>query len=207
MWVPKGILASIDKLCSRFLWARSKVEHVTPWVAWDKISRPKEWGGWGIKHLSFFSKSLAAKLAWRFISTDSLWSSVTKRKYIDLATAIEWVHMPVKSSKNSSVVWNALVALAHTIEQGLAWKVGDSSRVRIGCDPWVGCSKRFALSPDLKLFLNEWGFLFLNQVANPRTTSIWRQGWLPEVDLHLEERWREEWSLFVLDLQNSSVCI
>ena len=41
MWVPKGILASIDKLCSRFLWAGSKVEHVTPWVAWEKIVRPK----------------------------------------------------------------------------------------------------------------------------------------------------------------------
>eukprot|EP00253_Pinus_taeda_P029586 PITA_29586 len=147
MWVTKGILASIDKLCSRFLWAGSKVEHVTPWVAWDKISRPKEWGGWAIKHLSFFSKSLAAKLAWRLISTNSLWSTVTKRKYIASATTMEWVRNPIKSSKNASVV------------------------------------------------------------ANPRTTTIWRQGWLTEADLHLEERWREEWSLFVLDLQNSSVQI
>ena len=61
--VPKGILASIDKLCSRFLWAVSKVEHMTPWVAWDKIVRPKEWGGWGIENLLPFSKSLAVKLA------------------------------------------------------------------------------------------------------------------------------------------------
>ena len=115
--------------------------------------------------------------------------------------------MPMKSSKNVSVVWKAVVALTHTIEQGLTWKVGDGSRVRVGCDPWVGCSARFALSPDLIFFLNDWGLHYLNQVANPRTTSIWRQGWLSGADLLLEERWMEEWSLFVLDLQNSSVRI
>lgn len=157
--------------------------------------------------MSFFLESLAAKLAWRLISTDSLWSTVTKIKYIAPATVMEWVRNPVKSSKNASVVWKAVVSLAHTIEQGLAWKVGDGTRVRVGCDPWAGCSDRYALSHDLKLFLNERGYLFLNQVPNLRTTTIWRQGWLTEVDLHLEERWREEWSLFVLDLQNSSVQI
>ncbi len=62
-WVPKGILSSIDKLCSRFLWAGSKSEKVTPWIAWDKVAHPKEWGGWGIKNLACFSQYLAAKLA------------------------------------------------------------------------------------------------------------------------------------------------
>eukprot|EP00253_Pinus_taeda_P019452 PITA_19452 len=82
-WVPKGVLSQIDKVCSRFLWAGSKSEKVTPWIAWDKVARPKEWGGWGIKNLQCFSQSLAAKLAWRLISFDNLWTTVTKRKYID----------------------------------------------------------------------------------------------------------------------------
>ena len=71
-WVPKGVLSSIDKLCSRFMWAGSKTEKVISWIAWDKVARPKEWGGWGIKNLQCFSQTLAAKLAWRLISFDNL---------------------------------------------------------------------------------------------------------------------------------------
>ena len=161
-WVPKGILASIDKLCSKFLWAGSKLEHVTPWVAWDKITRPKEWGGWGIKNLPSFSKSLAAKLAWHLISTESLWVSVIKRKYINQASVLDWIRSPVKSSKNASLVWKAVVASVQTIEQGLAWNVGDGTQVRLGCDPWVGCLDSFSLSPALVDYLNERGFYTLN---------------------------------------------
>lgn len=62
-WVPKCILLKINKICSRFFWTGQKKDHVTPWVAWDKIVRPKCWGGWGIKDLFPFSESLAAKLA------------------------------------------------------------------------------------------------------------------------------------------------
>eukprot|EP00253_Pinus_taeda_P006064 PITA_06064 len=60
-WVPKGILEKIRRICSRFLWAGSKENTVLPWVAWEKVARPKDWGGWGIKSLPDFSVSLVAK--------------------------------------------------------------------------------------------------------------------------------------------------
>eukprot|EP00253_Pinus_taeda_P008941 PITA_08941 len=77
-WVPKGVLHKIKKLCSRFLWAGAKEDSVLPWVAWDKIARPKEWGGWGIKNLNDFSTSLAAKSGWRLITSENLWTRVVK---------------------------------------------------------------------------------------------------------------------------------
>eukprot|EP00253_Pinus_taeda_P022819 PITA_22819 len=83
-WVPKGILDKIRRICSRFLWAGSKEDSVLPWVAWEKVARPKEWGGWGIKNLSDFSLSLAPKSGWRIIKMENLWTRVVKRKYIDL---------------------------------------------------------------------------------------------------------------------------
>eukprot|EP00253_Pinus_taeda_P011344 PITA_11344 len=60
-WIPKGVLEKIRRLCCRFLWAGSSENSVLPWVSWEKIARPKEWGGWGIKRLPEFSLSLAAK--------------------------------------------------------------------------------------------------------------------------------------------------
>ena len=117
-WVPKGILSSIDKLCRNFLWTGSKQDNVSPWVAWDKITKPKEWGGWGIKNLPSFSKSLAAKLAWRLISSDYLWASVIKRIYINQGSVLDWIRSLVKYSKNASIVWKAVVASVQTIERG-----------------------------------------------------------------------------------------
>eukprot|EP00253_Pinus_taeda_P029977 PITA_29977 len=64
-WIPKGVMEKIRRLCCRFLWAGSKENTVLPWVAWDKLARPKDWGGWGIKRLPEFSLSLAAKSGWR----------------------------------------------------------------------------------------------------------------------------------------------
>eukprot|EP00253_Pinus_taeda_P032437 PITA_32437 len=131
-WVPKGILNKIRRIRSRFLWAGSKEDSVLPWVAWEKVARPKEWGGWGIKNLSDFSISLAAKSRWRIIKKkENLWTRVVKRKYIDPIPLEEWIRNPIKKGKNASVVWKATVE-AFKVEKigfssiwGQAWKSGE----------------------------------------------------------------------------------
>ena len=95
-WIPKGTLHKIKRICSRFLWSGAKEDSVLPWVSWDKIARPKEWGGWGIKNLNDFSNSLAAKSGWRLISSENLWTRVVKRKYIDPMPLENWIHDPTK---------------------------------------------------------------------------------------------------------------
>eukprot|EP00253_Pinus_taeda_P017522 PITA_17522 len=204
-WVPKGILNSIEKLCSRFLWAGSKSKRVILWIAWDKIARPKEWGGWGIKNLACFSQSLAAKLAWRLNSNENLWTSVSKRKYIDPLSTLDWIRLPQKSSKNSSVIWKVVVASVNIIEKGLAWSVGDGIQIRLGRDPWIGCSERFSLSQGLVLALKDRGLYTLNQVVDPRASTIWSQGWFQGRDLNLNDDRLEEWDWYIRDLLNSSV--
>jgi len=80
---------------------------VLPWVDWDKVARPKEWGGWGIRYLSSLASSLAAKLGWRLISTVNLWMTVIKRKYIDPIPMNDWLQRPDKKSPHVSAVWRA----------------------------------------------------------------------------------------------------
>eukprot|EP00253_Pinus_taeda_P010845 PITA_10845 len=124
-WIPKGVMEKIRRIYCRFLWAGSKESSGLPWVAWDKVARPKEWGGWGIKRLPEFSISLAAKSGWRLISMENLWTRVVKRKYIDPIPLEEWIRSQNKKVKNSSAIWKATVEAFSVIEQGLAWKVGD----------------------------------------------------------------------------------
>eukprot|EP00253_Pinus_taeda_P036198 PITA_36198 len=180
-WIPKGILEKIRRLCCRFLWAGSSEKSVLPWVAWEKIARPKEWGGWGIKQLPEFSLSLAAKSGWRLI-TD-------------------------KKTKHSSIIWKATVEAFFEIEKGLAWKVGDGRNVRIGRDPWVGCNKSYALSPGILRHLDSKGFYTLNQVEKVGLSTIWGQAWKSAVELGLDFRWHNEWSTYIDELHRSNVRI
>ena len=124
-WMSRGILEHIRKICHKFLWAGSKEDHSLSWVAWEKIAQPKEWGGWGIKELPSFVKSLAAKMGWSLLNKDSLWFMVMRRKYIDPGDIVDWVWNPVMSTKGGSAVWRATLQAMDLIEEGLAWKVGN----------------------------------------------------------------------------------
>jgi hypothetical protein len=82
-WVPKGILDKIRQLFFQLLWfGEAGMKKLVP-ASWKKLAVPKSLGGWGLKkekasspkiswtlgaekHL-LFSKSLAAKNAWRLI--------------------------------------------------------------------------------------------------------------------------------------------
>lgn len=48
------------------------------------------------------------------------------------------------------------------------------------------------------------GLYTLNQVADPRVSTIWSEGWIQGRDLHLDEEWPKEWDLYRRDLLNSS---
>lgn len=204
-WIPRGIIHKIRQICSRFLWSGSKENSVLPWVAWDKIARPKEWGGWGIKQLVDFCQSLAAKSGWRIVVADNLWTRVVKRKYIDPIPLEDWIRSPNKKGRNCSVIWKATVDAFKIIEQGLAWQVGNGECVRIGKDPWVGCNDLYALSPGLLDHLASKGINHLSQIENPRLSSIWGQGWKSVADLDLDLRWQEEWNAFIQELKRSNV--
>eukprot|EP00253_Pinus_taeda_P022843 PITA_22843 len=206
-WIPKGVMEKIRRICCRFLWSGSKESSGLPWIAWDKVARPKEWGGWGIKRSPDLNISLAAKSGWRLISMENLWTRVVKRKYIDPIPIDEWIRSQNKKAKNSSAVWKATVEAFSVIEQGLAWKVGDGKQIRIGRDPWVGCNDAFALSPGLLRHLDTKGILTLNQVERVGQSTIWGQAWKNEEDLGINARWKNEWEGFIKEIQRTNVRI
>eukprot|EP00253_Pinus_taeda_P024113 PITA_24113 len=206
-WIPKGVLEKIRRLCSRFLWAGSSENSVLPWVAWEKIARPKVWGGWGIKRLPDFSLSLAAKSGWRLLSVENLWTRVIKRKYIDPLPLDAWIRSQDKKTKHSSIIWKATVEAFTVIEKGIAWKVGDGKNVRIGRDPWVGCNQSYALSPGILRHLDHKGIYTLNQVEKVGFSTLWGQAWKSAVELGLDFRWHHEWSSFIEELHRSNVRI
>eukprot|EP00253_Pinus_taeda_P007952 PITA_07952 len=105
-------------------------------------------------------------------------------------------------SKESS---KATLESFKVIEQGLAWKIENGEKVRIGKDPWVGCNGNYALSPDLILQLEGKDLRFLSQVEKPGFSSIWGQAWKNGAELELGQRWWNEWNVFTQELLRSNI--
>jgi len=58
--VPKDILDQMRKKCYGFLWTNRKAREGIL-VKWDRIVRPKELGGWGLKNMYVFNQALETK--------------------------------------------------------------------------------------------------------------------------------------------------
>jgi hypothetical protein len=51
-------------------------------------------GSWGIKVLPLFSQALVAKGMWRVLSSEDLWKTLIKRKYIKPLSLEKWIRCP-----------------------------------------------------------------------------------------------------------------
>lgn len=75
--LPKKTINRINKLSSDFLW-RGKKEK----ISWLTVYSPKEEGGMGLGSIEDINVVGSIKLAWRFISDESLFSVWTRNKYL-----------------------------------------------------------------------------------------------------------------------------
>jgi hypothetical protein len=80
--VPISIIHKIQQLMENFLWRGANKTTGYHLSKWQTIASPKDLGGWGIRNIFWFAKSLAAKSCWRGISGNSFWSQILKGKYL-----------------------------------------------------------------------------------------------------------------------------
>ena len=62
--IPVSVLNKLRSLSFAFLWGSSDHKHRYHLTNWRELSWPKEYGGWGIKHLNWFSIALRMKNLW-----------------------------------------------------------------------------------------------------------------------------------------------
>jgi hypothetical protein len=149
VWIPKGILDKARWICLCFIWSKPQDQHTPPWAKWDCLSRQKALGGWGMKNIFMFSKSLAAKFGWRFLLSASLWTSVVEHKYIRSDSLEDWIRKLVKSHPNCSIIWKVVISSFPVVGDGLSWRVDKCDRAQIGVDPWLRCGISHIMPNDL----------------------------------------------------------
>lgn len=129
-----GFLLLCDKLTSiirDFWWGSEKGKRRTAWVAWKDLILSKGQGGLGFRDSRIFNQALLARQVWRILDNpDSVCARLLKAKYFPRGCLIDTV-----TPANASPTWNAILHGLDLLKQGLIWRIGNGSSVRIWRDP------------------------------------------------------------------------
>jgi len=91
-----------------------------------------------MKIIFIFSKDLSSKSCWRLITRGNLWTQVIIQKYIYRGSILEWIINEKKKKFMCSIMWKEVIHSFEVVGEGLAWCIGNGSKVHIGSHPWLG---------------------------------------------------------------------
>jgi hypothetical protein len=131
--LPFGICDELTRFIREFWWGVENGKRKTTWVAWKILTQKKCGGGLGFKDLRIFNQALLARQAWRLIQfPDSLCARLLKTRYFPRGCLVDTAF-----SSNASFTWQSIVYGLELLKQGIIWRVGSGSQIRIWRDPWI----------------------------------------------------------------------
>ena len=173
---------------TRFLWSGCSDKPSICLARWGLLTKPKGWGGWGLKDLGEFGRALNAKNLWRCLFAPCLWQRVILAKYIRGWPISEWIRLSTYGKQNISNIWRALMNALPILKQWLLWKPGDGWSIRVGRDPILGLDGSYRLSDPLLNHLLEHRIYYLAQAASIVDESLFTK-WIEAQEIQLEDLW------------------
>ncbi|KAL3613262.1 hypothetical protein CASFOL_042885 [Castilleja foliolosa] len=126
--VNSGTLRYIETIFRNFLW-QQKDQHRCHWVSWDKICKPTECGGLGIRSLADTLFGLHGKLAWNIIQNKSLWSKWMNQKHCRGGQ--------LTCTNLDSKLWRTLFPHVERIQEQAVWMIG-KGHISFWTSNWSG---------------------------------------------------------------------
>lgn len=131
MVVQRQVRQRLEGHMAEFLWSQ-KGQTRTHWVSWQKICRPIDEGGLGIRSLEDTVYGLHGNLAWKFLSQDSLWIRMLLQKY-----GVESIYEDAHFRSGSSKLWKVLIPHFHNLLDTSHWQVRRRG-ISFWCAKWCG---------------------------------------------------------------------
>ncbi|MCH90826.1 putative ribonuclease H protein, partial [Trifolium medium] len=80
--IPETTIKEIERMINSFWWGGGTNNRGIKWMAWDRMSCPKEFGGLGFRDLHLFNMAMVAKQGWNFImKPDTLVARIYKARW------------------------------------------------------------------------------------------------------------------------------
>ncbi|XP_057790949.1 uncharacterized protein LOC131008065 [Salvia miltiorrhiza] len=131
--LPDQICHRLNSVAARFFWGQKSEKRRIHWKSWRKLCGPKNKGGLGFRDLHLFNKAMLAKQVWRILLNDSsMLARSLKARYFPRSDILL-----ANNAHNPSYAWRSLLVGRDLLIKGLAWRIGDGARIRIGIDAWI----------------------------------------------------------------------
>jgi hypothetical protein len=132
---PRFVLNTIKSLQRNFLWQGLNKERKIALVSWEKICRPKEQGGLGIRDPSIMNKVLSTKIWWRWLKKPTdLWAKLWRKKYASNTAEnnlIRW-----NGDNTGSLIWTTAKQNRQIVTQHAFWEIGNGETALFWQDSW-----------------------------------------------------------------------
>ncbi|KAK4275138.1 hypothetical protein QN277_018272 [Acacia crassicarpa] len=174
--ILKGVCQEIERIQRDFIWGHDRSSNCYHPVGWDRLTRPKEYGGLGFRRLSSFNQVCRAKLAWNLvIGSNSLWADVLLNRYM-MREGYSLLNYCLGNSK----LWHFISSQKIIIDRGSKWHVRNGLSVNFFNDHWLLdgmgikelCIRQISTEEDVSLVSHwvkdgSWDFSKLADVVRP----------------------------------------
>ncbi|KAF9612720.1 hypothetical protein IFM89_003262 [Coptis chinensis] len=131
---PMSLIEEAEKAMRNLLWTGNPAERKKTTVSWDKVCKPVEEGGLGIRKLKDINIAMLMKLAWRCKTGDDEFSVFIRSKFLNKDAAV------IQYYKCSSA-WPGIMLGLKEVNSRSQWAIGNGAKVDIWRDNWAGtCS-------------------------------------------------------------------
>ena len=117
--IPGSVLNWICMMTFSFLWSWEKFSTFYHMCNWETLAKPKIFGGWGIRNIYLFNKSMVENNLWQVLMKDGIWHRVIKDKYIPYSSVFTWLRSTTQRTPNASRDWRNPVKSINVIAHWL----------------------------------------------------------------------------------------
>lgn len=157
---PNWAIESINSHIGNFLWNDLEGKHKYHLSNWQSLAQKKEFGGWGIPHLSCLNMSLLS--AW--INRYHLSDNVIWRKIVDYKYNTKKPNLFCCPKIGASLFWKGVLWASKAAKLGTRWKIGDGKTTRFWENLWFGnCS----------LAIQFWELYTIADQKNASVAELW----------------------------------
>ncbi|KAJ1377867.1 Endonuclease/exonuclease/phosphatase superfamily [Sesbania bispinosa] len=174
--LPKAVCRALERLMRNFLWGASRDKKAWHSISWEKICKPKQLGGLGIRNIHDFNCALIMKVGWNLIiNPDAFWVKVIRSKYSCGSGTIPLV----RNRMNASNVWRGINSVWPHVTRGMRWILGNGKGVNFWNHVWLPCGTKLADLATAPLPLEVAHLTVADMVENGAWNSTLLQSLLP----------------------------
>ncbi|KAJ4779627.1 RNA-directed DNA polymerase (reverse transcriptase)-related family protein [Rhynchospora pubera] len=123
--IAKKWLSKMNSLMAKFFWEKLDKVRYMSFIAWEKICRPYNMEGLGVRSLENFGDALLLKIPWGLLSDeDKLWVNACKAKYYP-----QLGFWRAKVGARASSMWRQAHNMRTFFQEDVMWQVTNGMKI------------------------------------------------------------------------------